>query len=423
MKAKRSAWIGLISAAAIGAALFVPGAAMANVTNPPSGSQPGALTLSPSSGASTLTPTWSTSSACPAGFQTNATLSVMADDGTEQQISVPVIGALVGAPFNGTLEASMGDILSVAGPAGETYEFVVDCHATAGLRGELVQSTFVTYSADGSSWTSSGTAPTGPTGPVATTTSLSANPTTALQGASVALTATVTGAGAAGNVEFFSGADSLGTSPVASGKATMSVSSLAVGVDPITAKFEPTDSTAFSGSTSSAVNVTIVASNGDNGTETINVNVPLSEGVFTMTVSPNAVQLTDAVNNGTKFESTGALSPVTVSDGRQQSKPGWSISGQVSDFTSGSNTIDGNDLGWAPAITTPNSANDVTAGAAITAGSNPGLKQGGALAKAAAGAGIGTTVLGANFDLQFPVDTQPGAYGATLTVTAIESAS
>ena len=47
------------------------------------------------------------------------------------------------------------------------------------------------------------------------------------------------------------------------------------------------------------------------------------------------------------FSSTGALSPVTVADGRQQSKPGWSVSGQVSDFASGSNTIDGNDLAGA----------------------------------------------------------------------------
>jgi len=196
-----------------------------------------------------------------------------------------------------------------------------------------------------------------------------------------------------------------------------------VGDHSITAQFVPTDPNAFSGSTSSAVTVHVVANNGLTGTESINVNVPLSEGVFTLTVSGTAVQLTDAINNGTVFDSTGQLSAVTVSDGRQQSKPGWSVSGQVSDFTSGANSIDCNDLGWSPVITTPNTAGDVTAGPAVTPGSNPGLKNGSALASAAAGHGLGTTTLGAGLHLQAPLDTVAGAYNATLTVTAVTSAS
>jgi len=418
---KRSAvTAGALATAAVCLTLLMPTAAQANVTNPPAGSQPGNLTLSPASGDSSVTPTFSTSTGCPAGFQANATVSVMADDGTEQQVSGPVIGPNTPNPFSGTLLGSMGDVLAAAGPAGETYELVVDCHSTPGIRGQLVQSTFVTYSADGSSWTSSGSVP---SGPAATSTTVTSNPTTQAQGAAVTLTATVTGAGAAGNVEFFDGVDSLGTKALASGTASLSVSTLAVGDNSITAKFEPSDPTHFVASTSSPITVTIVATGGDTGLETLNVNVPLSEGVFVMTVSSTPVQLTDAVNKGTFFESTGTLSDVTVNDGRIQSAPGWSISGQVSDFTSGANSIPGDSLGWTPQIKTPNATNDVTAGLAVAAGTTPGLKEGAALVKAAVTKGLGTSVVNAALDLRIPINTKPGAYSATLTLTAIESAS
>jgi hypothetical protein len=140
-----------------------------------------------------------------------------------------------------------------------------------------------------------------------------------------------------------------------------------------------------------------------------------------MTVDPTAVHLTDAVNKGTFFESTGTLSDVTVSDGRVQSKPGWSVSGQVSDFSSTVGTFSGNALGWTPHIKTPNAANDVTPGPTV-APNAPGLKTGSALATATHPAGTGTTVLNAALDLQIPVDTKNGAYSAVLTLTAVESA-
>ena len=54
------------------------------------------------------------------------------------------------------------------------------------------------------------------------------------EGAVVNLTATLTPGGVSGSVEFFDGAASLGSSPVASGMATLSVSTLAAGAHPIT---------------------------------------------------------------------------------------------------------------------------------------------------------------------------------------------
>ena len=90
----------------------------------------------------------------------------------------------------------------------------------------------------------------------------------------------------------------------------------------------------------------------------------------------------------------------------------------MGDFTGTAGTIDGNDLGWSPKIVTPNTANDVTAGVAV-APNKPGLKTPAPLAGAAASKGAGTTVLGADLDLQVPVDTPAGSYSATMTVTLL----
>jgi phosphate ABC transporter phosphate-binding protein len=154
--------------------------------------------------------------------------------------------------------------------------------------------------------------------------------------------------------------------------------------------------------------------------ETINVNVPLSEGVFTMTVSGTPVQLsTPVLVDANSFESTGELSAVTISDNRLQSQPGWSVSCQVGVFSDGGRTFSGSSLGWTPVITTPNGALDVGAGPPVAAGTIPGLSAGSVLASALANHGLGTTVLGAALDLRIASTTAPGSYSATLTVTAV----
>jgi PKD repeat protein len=89
---------------------------------------------------------------------------------------------------------------------------------------------------------------------VTTTTTLAVTPSSpATAPASPTLTATVTGAGAAGTVEFFNGATSLG-SPVAvsSGTVSKTLSGIAAGSYSYTAKFAPTNPASFTPSTSSA---------------------------------------------------------------------------------------------------------------------------------------------------------------------------
>jgi PKD repeat protein len=96
---------------------------------------------------------------------------------------------------------------------------------------------------------------------VTTTTALTMAPTaaTAVAPAAKTLTAAVTGAGAAGTVQFFNGTASLGSSPVASGSATLALSNIGVGSYSYHAVFTPTNAALFTSSTSSNVAFTVTA--------------------------------------------------------------------------------------------------------------------------------------------------------------------
>ncbi|MEZ3161394.1 HtaA domain-containing protein [Microbacterium sp. BWT-B31] len=93
--------------------------------------------------------------------------------------------------------------------------------------------------------------------PTATATILTVSPeTTAVEGAPVTLTATIS-PDAAGTVVFRADATDLGSSPVASGTATLATSSLPVGSSSLTAEFTPTDASTHAASTSEAVSYTV----------------------------------------------------------------------------------------------------------------------------------------------------------------------
>jgi hypothetical protein len=96
---------------------------------------------------------------------------------------------------------------------------------------------------------------------IATTTTLAASPTTAVQGASVALTATVapaSGATATGTVTFRDGTATLGTGTLgATGAATFSTTALTTGAHSLTASYA--GSATDAASTSAAITVTVTA--------------------------------------------------------------------------------------------------------------------------------------------------------------------
>jgi hypothetical protein len=168
--------------------------------------------------------------------------------------------------------------------------------------------------------------------------------------------------------------------------------------------------------------VTVTVPGHDTQQETINVNVPIEPGVLTMSVSGEPVLLGTArlSPDSRSFSAGGLLGAITISDGRSDTSPGWSVNGQISDFLGAAGRFSGSYLGWSPVVVTQDAGDDVVAGAAVTAGTTPGLTGASGLASAAAGGGLGTSVLSANLDLEIPSSTLPGAYSATLTITAIE---
>jgi len=93
---------------------------------------------------------------------------------------------------------------------------------------------------------------------VPTSTALTVKPRkTADHGAKVTLTATVSPASAGGSVKFYDGTKLLGTKAVSAGKAGYSSTALANGSHSLSATFVPTDSTAYTGSTSGTKKITV----------------------------------------------------------------------------------------------------------------------------------------------------------------------
>ncbi|MFF2832021.1 HtaA domain-containing protein [Cellulosimicrobium cellulans] len=91
-----------------------------------------------------------------------------------------------------------------------------------------------------------------------TTTALASSATSVVEGTAVTFTATVTPQ-AAGTVRFTAGDTTLGTATVVDGVASYRATGLAAGSHAVTATFVPSDSTAFVGSASSPVTVTVTA--------------------------------------------------------------------------------------------------------------------------------------------------------------------
>ncbi len=162
--------------------------------------------------------------------------------------------------------------------------------------------------------------------------------------------------------------------------------------------------------------------------KSVTATIDPSEGALVISVDPEnrVVTLPAAALSaaGDRWESTGALRPVTVTDTRA-SQPGWTVSGQVADGfrTDGGAAFAGGYLGWSPSITTQGGRQGVVAGPVAhpygTVQPHTGLGGSAVLASAAGGSGLGTAQLDATLRLSVPTDTAAGTYTGTLTLTAI----
>lgn len=148
-----------------GAGLISAGSALAS-----NGSQPGNLILHPAAGATTLTPTWSTTTGCPVGYQNSAQVSAFHANGTfASRISFVVGEGNLTRPFGGQLDFKMALLLRFGSKVtkGQGSEWAVGCYTGAGGTGRVkwVQSTVVTLSSTGTSYSTS--TPNGSTGSAA----------------------------------------------------------------------------------------------------------------------------------------------------------------------------------------------------------------------------------------------------------------
>jgi len=267
---------------------------------------------------------------------------------------------------------------------------------------------------------------------VATSLSLTSNTPTP-QFSTATFTATVSPA-AAGTVTFREGATTLGSAPVnGSGVATLSTSSLSVGTHSVDAHFTPGAGSGASPADAPTFTHTVTAFSGASLDETIVVSVPA--GALTIVLNDGAdgqVDLGTAQINaaGDLLTASGNMDVVKVTDTRA-GDPGWTASGVVTDFSNGTDAINGFNLGWVPTIVS-SSVNQVgiAAGSAVTAGTEPiatstpsdpavGLGASRTLAVAQDNAGNGTARLGAALSLNIPTDVSAGTYQATLTLTVL----
>jgi hypothetical protein len=143
-----------------GASLGIWAAEAAQAVPAVVGTNPGAVALNPASGPKASSPTWSTTTACPTGFQGSAVFRAVMASGLTFSISPGI--ASVTAPFHGTLELPLNEIQTVARvPNGGSMEFAVICFSGDSLTGTSHPDmyTFITFSADGKSYTTSASNP------------------------------------------------------------------------------------------------------------------------------------------------------------------------------------------------------------------------------------------------------------------------
>ena len=197
-----------------------------------------------------------------------------------------------------------------------------------------------------------------------TTTTLAATATTITAGSSVTLTATITGATGSnatptGTVTFMNGTAALGTGTVASGVATYTTSTLGTGTNSITAVYN--GDTNFSGSTSSALVITVNAS-----APVLTATTTKLSASATTAVIGTSITLTATITGATGSNAT-PTGTVTFMNGTTTLGTGTVASGVATYTTStlavGSNSITavyGGDTNFSPS-TSPTLSITITA--------------------------------------------------------------
>ena len=151
------------------------------------------------------------------------------------------------------------------------------------------------------------------------------------------------------------------------------------------------------------------------GSVDVSVSLPATGGLA-LNVNGNKADLgaAELSSDLSSYRANGALPEVKVTDLRA-ANPGWSLTGQVTDLTSGVHTIDGKQLGWRPKVTATAEGQTVKAGSRARPGNGLGAPK--TLASADAGQGTGTATVGADLNLSVPSWARGGTYTGVITIT------
>ncbi|PZG12619.1 hypothetical protein C1I95_25385 [Micromonospora craterilacus] len=305
------------AAAMLSVATLLGGMLVGLVGTPAYAADLGTVSLSQTSGRVTDSPmfgTGITSVPCPTGFGEEAALRIgPAETGPFTNLTPSLGGggydkAPVTADPNRSFQLALGSV-----PANGRWWVVVECFSL--LEGRHPNRFVTPIEVTGDQWRVVSTA-------VATTTSLAASPqNSAVEGATVTLTAAVDPPTATGSIQFQSDGSPIGA-PVAlaGGSATLAVADLAVGKRSLVAIYQPTGN--FAGSISPAVTYQI---NSATGVSTVTRLAVSPEGpqdpgtpiTLTATVEPaeaeGVVQFRDGTANlGIELNVTGGTATTTV---------------------------------------------------------------------------------------------------------------
>jgi len=155
-------------------------------------------------------------------------------------------------------------------------------------------------------------------------------------------------------------------------------------------------------------------------TVTQTVTATVLGGALTLTATGDGVTLPPVGLRDVDQTTSAPLGDLIVGDYRETS-PGWTLTGQVTDFRHGEDRIVADNLGWTPAARAAPSSlvaaggDDVVAGPPAPPGQGLGSPR--VLCGAPAGRGNGSWVCSALLTLGVPGSTRPGTYVATLTLT------
>ena len=172
-------------------------------------------------------------------------------------------------------------------------------------------------------------------------------------------------------------------------------------------------------------NITTVPGGADEGDIPIRAEVPdtsTQPGSLTLRIeAPGSVDLGTARTQQDRLRFDGDLPPVVVTDSRnnaQASGGGWSVTGRAAPFVSDDDEFSSSYLGWEP-WTTADDRPGVTAGPQVHGElrGGPGLVDPATLVSATNAGRRGAATAGAHLLLEVPLDTPPGEYRSSISLS------